>query len=196
MQLSLSFLLNHVLLGFGLAMDAFSVSLANGLAEPKMRRSKSAGIAGTFAVFQAMMPLLGWVAVHTILELFGRLELFVPWIALGLLCFLGGKMLFEGKKAKQTDAPPAVLTVGTLLTQGVATSIDALSAGFTLAEHALPAALVAVALIAAVTFAVCLFGVFLGKRFGTRFAGGANILGGVILIAIGLEIFVKGVFLS
>ena len=194
--ITLELILNSLLLGVGLAMDAFSVSLANGLAEPGMRRRKSAVIAGTFAFFQALMPLLGWLAVHTIVQVFSSLERFVPWVALILLVFLGGKMLLEAKHAKDGDAAPAALTFGALLVQGVATSIDALSVGFTIEHYPLAAALLAAALIAAVTFVLCLLGVFLGKRFGTRFAGGANVLGGVILILIGLEIFIKGVFFS
>ncbi len=194
--LNLELILNSLLLGVGLAMDAFSVSLVAGLSEPQMRRRKSVAVAGTFALFQGVMPLLGWLAVHTVLELFGVLEQFIPWIALLLLVFLGVKMLLEAKKSRQSEAPAAVLTFGALLLQGVATSIDALSVGFTIEHYLFFAALTAALLIAAVTFVICLLGVFLGKRFGTRFSGGANILGGVILIAIGLEIFIKGVFFS
>ena len=196
MQFSPSFFLNSLLLGVGLAMDAFSVSLVAGLSEPQMRRRKSAAVAGVFALFQGVMPLLGWLAVHTVLQLFGILEQFVPWIALLLLTFLGVKMLLESKKAKKDDAPAAVLNYSTLLLQGIATSIDALSVGFTIEHYRFPTALTAALLIAAVTFVICLLGVFLGKRFGTRFSGGANILGGVILIAIGVEIFLKGVVFS
>ena len=194
--ITLELILNSLLLGVGLAMDAFSVSLVAGLSEPQMRRRKSALVAFTFAMFQGVMPLLGWLAVHTVLEMFGVLERFVPWIALALLGFLGVKMLLEAKNAGKEETPSAVLTFGTLMLQGVATSIDALSVGFTIEHYAFPAALTASLLIAAVTFVICLLGVFLGKRFGTRFSGGANILGGVILIAIGLEIFIKGVFFS
>ena len=187
------FVTNSLLLGVGLAMDAFCVSLASGLSEPQMRRRKSVLVAGTFAFFQALMPLLGWLAVHTLLELFSFLSRLVPWAALLLLTFLGVRMLLEGRKAKQSAQPAAALTFGTLLLQGIATSIDALSVGFTIADYALFSALVAALLIAAVTFVLCLLGVFLGKRFGTRFSGGADVLGGVILIVIGLEIFLKGV---
>ncbi len=196
MQVSLSFFFNSLLLGVGLAVDAFSVSLVAGLSEPQMRRRKSALVAGVFGLFQGVMPLLGWLAVHTVLEMFGVLERFVPWIALALLVFLGVRMLLEAKTAGKKEASAAELTFSALLLQGVATSIDALSVGFTIEHYAFPAALTAAGLIAAVTFVICLLGVFLGKRFGTRFSGGANILGGVILIAIGLEIFIKGVFFS
>ena len=188
-------MLNSLLLGVGLAMDAFSVSLANGLSAPEMRRSRQLTIAGTFAVFQAAMPLLGWFCVHTAVRYFQALQPFIPWAALILLCFIGGKMLWESRKSKAGDEESAAaLTMGVLLVQGVATSIDALSVGFTIADYGTGMAVLCAALIAAVTFVICLAGVFLGRRFGTRFAGKAEIFGGLILIAIGLEIWIKGVF--
>ncbi len=193
--MSLSFFLNSLLLGVGLAMDAFSVSLANGLAEPQMHRSRRLAIAGTFALFQAAMPLLGWFCVHTAVQYFQAVQPFIPWAALILLCFIGGKMLWEARKSKtEDDEPAAALTTGVLLVQGVATSIDALSVGFTIADYGTGMAVLCAALIAAVTFVICLVGVHLGRKFGTRFAGKAEILGGLILIAISLEIWIKGVF--
>ena len=192
--MTLSFLLNSLLLGVGLAMDAFSVSLANGLSEPGMPRHKRLAIAGVFAAFQAAMPLLGWFCVHTAVRYFSAVQPFIPWAALVLLCFIGGKMLWEARKGKPDDAPAAALTWGVLLVQGVATSIDALSVGFTIADYGTGLAALCAALIGTVTFAVCLAGVHLGRRFGTRFAGKAEIFGGLILIAIGLEIWIKGVF--
>ena len=191
------FFFNSVLLGIGLAMDAFSVSLANGLNEPKMHRAKAVGIAATFAIFQAAMPLIGWVCVHTVVEKFKAFEKFIPWIALGLLGYIGGKMLFEGIKEYKCvsgggiECPvPKALTVSALLVQGVATSIDALSVGFTISGHNALEAAVCALIIAAVTFGICLGGLFLGKKFGTVFAGKSSIFGGAILIFIGLEIFI------
>ena len=195
--MSLSFILNSLLLGVGLAMDAFSVSLANGLSEPGMLRRKRLAIAGVFALFQAAMPLLGWFCVHTAVRYFSVVQPFIPWVALVLLCFIGGKMLWEARKGKaeaEADSPAAALTWGVLLVQGIATSIDALSVGFTIADYGVGMAVFCAALIAAVTFIICLCGVHLGRRFGTRFAGKAEIFGGMILIAIGLEIWIKGVF--
>ena len=193
---SLSFILNSLLLGVGLAMDAFSVSLANGLASPRMRRRTMLLIAGTFAFFQAAMPMIGWFLVHTAVQSFQKLQPLIPWAALLLLCFIGGKMLFDARKASGEDTPPKALTGISLLTQGVATSIDALSVGFTIAHYGAAMAAVCSGLIAAVTFGICLGGVLLGRRFGTRLAGKASVLGGLILIGIGVEIFVKGVFLN
>ena len=103
MEWSFVFFFNSVLLGVGLAMDAFSVSLANGLNEPGMKKKKMCGIAGVFALFQALMPMTGWVCVHTILQYFKAFEKFIPWIALVLLLFIGGKMLMEGIKNKDGE---------------------------------------------------------------------------------------------
>ena len=188
------FLLNSMLLGVGLAMDAFSVSLANGLNEPKMRRKRMCLIAGVFAIFQAVMPMIGWVCVHTIMQIFTQFEKLIPWIALVLLGYIGGKMLYEGIKGDESEEVSSKLGIGTLLIQGVATSIDALSVGFTIAEYDLIMAVVCAAIIAIVTFIISMIGLILGKKFGTRFAGKANILGGVILIGIGLEIFITNMF--
>ena len=189
-----AFFLNSVLFGAGLAMDAFSVSLANGLHEPFMKPRRMCAVAGTFALFQFLMPMLGWVCVHTIATLFTSVQRFIPWIALILLVYIGGKMLLEGIRGKQdeSDAPPAA-RLSTLLVQGVATSIDALSVGFTIAEYPLQAAVAESLIIGAVTFGICFAGLWIGKRFGTRLAGKAAILGGVILIGIGIEIFVTGI---
>jgi len=195
MEWDLVFFTNSLLLGVGLAMDAFSVSMANGLRQPEMSRRRMAGIAGIFAGFQAAMPLAGWVCVHTVLEAFQAFEGVIPCIALVLLGYIGGKMLWEGLRGgEETGAAASALTLGAVMMQGVATSIDALSVGFTIAEYGLAMALVCAALIAAVTFVLCYAGIGIGKKFGTKLAGKASVLGGVILIAIGLEIFVTGVF--
>ena len=188
------FFFNSFLLGVGLAMDAFSVSLANGLREPKMTRRKMSAVAGVFALFQALMPLTGWLCVHTVLEHFRAFEKFIPWIALGLLGWIGGKMLLEALRGEEEQEEVGGVGLAALLVQGVATSIDALSVGFTIAEYDGLMALVCAAIIAVVTFVICLGGLAIGKKFGTHLAGKAGILGGVILIFIGLEIFISGVF--
>ena len=188
------FILNSVLFGIGLAMDAFSVSLANGLNEPGMRRRRRCAIAGTFCAYQIAMPLIGWFCVHTIAEKFAAFEKFIPWIALILLLFIGGKMLIEGITSKDNEEDkPAVGFMGLML-QGIATSIDALSVGFTISGYSFPEALTESLIIGVVTFAICIAGLFIGRKFGTKLSGKAGILGGLILIGIGIEIFVKGVF--
>ena len=192
MEWSILFFVNSALLGVGLAMDAFSVSMANGLHEPNMSRGKGIKIAGTFGVFQAVMPMTGWICVHTIVELFSSFEKFIPWIALILLAYIGGKMLIEGIKNEEAEEADE-LSAGALFVQGVATSIDALSVGFTISEYGWPMALVCSLIIATVTFFICEAGLSIGKKFGTKLSGKASILGGVILIGIGLEIFLSGI---
>lgn len=251
----IGFILNSILLGIGLAMDAFSVSIANGLNEPDMRQGRKCLIAGVYAFFQFLMPVIGWFCVHTMVSQFRAFEPFIPWIALLLLLYIGGKMLLEGiRDAKEGDgahfaemagneaeagsavtagnATPdgneisagnaaldkgsmqvedrvavdvasakkpvhmaARLTAGVLLLQGVATSIDALSVGFAIAEYTAMAALVCALIIAVVTFIICMGGLAAGQKLGEKLAGKAGILGGCILIFIGIEIFVRGVLL-
>ncbi|MCD8054329.1 MAG: manganese efflux pump MntP family protein [Lachnospiraceae bacterium] len=194
MEWNALFFVNSVLLGVGLAMDAFSVSMANGLNEPKMRKTRMCGIAGVFAGFQALMPMTGWFCVHTLIRYFTAFEPAIPWIALILLCYIGGKMLRDGIRNQDGEEGTTSLGLGALLLQGVATSIDALSVGFTIADYNALMALAASLIIAAVTFVICMGGLVIGKTFGTRLSNRAQILGGVILIAIGLEIFITGVF--
>ena len=188
-----SFFFNSILFGVGLAMDAFSVSLANGLHEPRMRNKKMLGIAGVFAFFQALMPMIGWVCVHTIVQYFKVFEKFIPWIALFLLLYIGGSMLMEGIKGEDEEEEHRVGKKA-LLVQGIATSIDALSVGFTIADYNFLMALVSAAIIAVVTFFICVGGLQIGKTVGTKLSNKAAILGGCILIFIGIEIFVTGVF--
>lgn len=183
------FFFNSILLGVGLAMDAFSVSLANGLNEPRMKKRKMCGIAGIFAGFQIAMPLIGWVCVSTVAQYFEAFQQLIPWIALVLLGYIGGKMLYDGWRHKDAENEAAVVGLQALLLQGVATSIDALSVGFTIADYSWLEALAACLLIGAVTFVICFIGLVLGKTVGTKLAGKADILGGIILIFIGLEIF-------
>lgn len=190
MNLGISFFVNSFFLGIGLAMDAFSVSLANGLNEPFMKRKKMLLVAGTFAAFQAIMPLLGWFFVHSLLCYFKIFEKFIPWIALFLLCFIGGKMLIDGIKNQDCEECVVKLTPLSLLIQGIATSIDALSVGFTIAEYTFSGAFLAAATIAAVTLVICYAGLLIGKTFGTKLSNKAQLLGGAILIFLGIEIFV------
>ena len=202
MDWSILFFVNSILFGIGLAMDAFSVSMANGLNEPEMDRKKELLIAGAFGVFQTLMPLIGWVLVHTAMNIFQQFQKFIPWIALILLCWIGGKMIAEGVQSRkeaqpESDAhaaeaakPAAKLGLWALFVQAVATSIDALSVGFTIAEYDFSHALVETVIIGVVTFIISYAGIRIGKKFGTRLSGKASILGGVILILIGIEIFV------
>lgn len=196
MKWSVMFFFNSALLGVGLAMDAFSVSLANGLNESEMKKNKMCGIAGVFAGFQFAMPMIGWICVHTIVQYFKAFERFIPWIALILLAFIGGKMLIGGIRSKDSDEKKPEIKIGALLIQGIATSIDALSVGFTIAEYGWFMAFVSALIIAVVTFAICMAGLVIGKKFGTKLSDKAQILGGSLLIAIGIEIFITGMRIS
>ena len=193
MNLGVSFFFTSILLGVGLAMDAFSVSLANGLNEPTMKKKKMCGVAGVFSVFQLAMPLIGWICVSTVARLFGAFEKLIPWIALILLGYIGGKMLYEGIKRKENEEEQTAVGLKGLLIQGIATSIDALSVGFTISDYNWMEALLACLLIGTITFFICYAGLGIGKKTGTKLAGKAGILGGVILILIGLEIFITGI---
>ncbi len=194
------FLINSILLGAGLAMDAFSVSIVNALNEPQMKRRKMTGIAGVYAFFQFLMPMIGWICVHTIVEYFRAFDKAIPWIALLLLLYIGGGMLRDGiREIRQNDDAEAgtgeAKEVGLrlLIMQGIATSIDALSVGFTIASYNAARAFEASLIIAAVTFVICMGGLLIGKKIGTRVNKFASIFGGIILIAIGIEIFITGV---
>ena len=238
--MTLDLIITAAALGVGLAMDAFSVSLANGLADQNMNKGRMLGIAGTFGGFQTAMPLIGWFLVTKAAEKFEWFHPFIPWIALVLLLIIGGGLLKDGveenrsrrrcsaggadsgdaaagggKAAYETHeeggaggsgtsgaecaggngaATDAKLGLAALMMQGVATSIDALSVGFTIADYPAAEALISALIIGIVTFFICIAGLRIGRRLGTVLAGRASILGGVILIAIGLEIWIKGVF--
>lgn len=190
------FFMTAILFGVGLAMDAFSVSVTNGLNEPCMKRRRMAAIALIFAVYQALMPMIGWFCVHNLLEQFQWFEKFIPWIALVLLSYIGGKMLWEGFHCEGGEdcACKARASFGALMVQGIATSIDALSVGLDTAAYDVLHAVVCSLIIAAVTFVICLAGVYIGRKVGDKLSGKSAILGGAILIFIGLEIFLTGIF--
>lgn len=190
-------ILNSILLGVGLAMDACAVSMANGLNDPNMKVRKVVLVALIFAFFQALMPMIGWICVRTVAQQFDKFTVAIPYIALALLGFIGGKMIYEGVTHKENSSEQQThknLTAVVLLTQAVATSIDALSVGFTVSSYDVWQALTSVAIIALVTFAICVGGVYVGKKFGTKLGNKAEIFGGIILIGIGLEILITGVF--
>ena len=197
-----TFFFSSFLIGIGLAMDAFSVSLANGLNEPDMSVKKSLGVAGIFGFFQGLMPFIGWFLVTQLTSVFNWLEPIIPWVALGLLGFIGGKMLYEGIKEYKCreggggdECPvPQKLTFTSLLVQGFATSIDALSGGTTMKDYSWLEAAVCAFIVAVITFGLCFAGVFIGKKSGTALASKSAIFGGSILIFIGIWIFVKSIF--
>lgn len=180
-----------ICLGFGLAMDAFSVSLANGLNEPCMRKSRMCLIAGIFASFQFAMPMIGWICVSTVAKHFSVFQKAIPYIALVLLGYIGIKMIVEGiKEGDEFVCKTESLSFTALVLQGIATSIDALSVGFTISDYNFYEALFSCLIIGVLTFFICFFGLFIGKKAGVKLAGKAGILGGAVLVFIGLEIFI------
>ncbi len=189
--MNFTFFVTAIMLGVGLAMDAFSVSLVAGLNEPGMKKRRISVVSGVFAFFQALMPLIGWVCVHTLLEYFKGIQRFIPLIAFLLLSYIGGKMIIEGWRDRNEESCPLIrLTFSSLIIQGIATSIDALSVGFKIAEYTLIEAVVSALVISAVTFLICFVGVLIGKKTGTLLSGKAGILGGVILVIIGLQMLI------
>ena len=205
-MISISLLLTAAGLGAGLAMDAFSVSLADGLHEPSMRRRRICLLASVFALFQFAMPMIGWLCVSTVADLFSVVQPFIPFVALALLLYIGGKMLWEGLRPCKCEdvetpdgetvtvceCPISYLTFGALIVQGIATSIDALSVGFTISDYNVIQSLVACLIIGVLTFGICAAGVVIGKKFGTKLEQKASVFGGAILILIGIKILLEG----
>lgn len=193
--MGLSFVITSALLGVGLAMDAFSVSLVNGLNEREMGRPRAWAVSGVYAFFQWFMPMTGWLCVKTAVEKFRAFEPLIPWIAFALLVWIGGQMLREGLRGGEDEHAARVrLTPAVLLVQGVATSIDALSVGFAIESYGARQACAASLIIAMVTWLICRAGLALGKAVGTRLSDRASLLGGTILVAIGAEILLKSFF--
>ena len=186
-----------LLIAVGLSMDAFAVSIGNGLAMKKLNVKVALATAFSFGLFQALMPTLGYFLGTAFESVIRRFDHYIALIFLG---FIGGKMIFDGIKElrakKKGEEPPAEfkLTLPALLIQAIATSIDALIVGVSFA--ALPDVNIwtAVSLIGLTTFAISLAGVFFGKKFGQLLGSRAEILGGVILVAIGLKVFIEHIF--
>ena len=187
--------LNAFLLGIGLSMDAFSVSIIDGLSYPSLTNPKRFKIATIFALFQFLMPLIGWYCVHYLFEAFNNLQFLFPWISLILLGYIGGKMLYEGfkKDKEEEEIITSSLTIKELILQGIATSIDALSVGFTIASYNFLDATLSSLIVGLETLVLCLLGLRFGQMFVDKFALKANIFGGIILIVIGIQIFIKGI---
>jgi len=180
-------LLSIVFVAVGLAMDAFAVSVANGLAVSRLRVRFALKIALFFGVFQAVMPMVGWLLGLGLRDLIGSFD---HWIAFGLLAFVGGKMIYESFKLEEAENPRDDLSLAMLLVLSVATSIDALAVGLTLSIIKVNIITPAV-IIGIVTFALSYAGVFIGDRFGHFFEKKIEALGGLILIGIGLKILVE-----
>ncbi len=173
-------------LAVGLAMDAFAVSICKGLSIRSLRLSQALVVGVWFGVFQALMPLAGWLLGSAFA---GPIRSVDHWVAFVLLSLIGGSMLWEGLKGDEEDCDPS-LSFGVMLTLAVATSIDALAVGITFAFLQVDIAL-AVCLIGAITFAISAAGVRLGSLFGARYKSRAELFGGAVLILIGVKILVE-----
>ncbi len=204
------------LTGLSLAMDAFAVSMCKGVAMKKFIFKFALAIAGSFALFQMLMPLIGWGVVTLLREAIESgsdtgvqiIEQSDHWIAFALLGFLGVKMIIDAVKpwfkkrralkrgeeyveeAPDPDAPVR-LGIKTLLVMSVATSIDALAVGVTFGLLENINIWTSIGIIGATTFALCLVGVLIGVKVGARFQHKAEFLGGVVLIALGIKILVE-----
>ena len=189
----LSFFITSIGLGFGLAMDAVSVSIADSIKEPGMSLSKKTGIALTFGVFQFMMPLIGWFLVGSTVRMMGWLSKLTPWISLFLLLYLGIKMIREGRGSEEEEGLKGT-GWGEVMVQGVATSIDALSVGFTIAGYSAAMALTSSLIIGVVTFGLCMVALSAGVLLEGKLPVKETVIGGVILILIGIKVFIDGVF--
>lgn len=180
-------------------MDAFAVSISDGMTFNKINIKKALAIALTFGLYQAAMPLLGFLGGSLFYEQIKHLD---HWIALILLAFLGGKMIFESiqmfrdkKNEKEIEIRHTNMTFKLLMVQGIATSIDALAVGISLA--AVNANIIySASIIGAITAVVCLPAVFLGKKTGDILSDKAELLGGLILVGIGVKIFIQHVFFN
>ncbi len=176
------------MLSVALSADAFTVSVTNGMTNSKITLAQRVATALTFAVFQGLMPIIGFFVGLEFSELISGFD---NYIAFFLLSFIGVKMLIESRKCEEKDECPT-FSPKILFLQGVATSIDALVVGVSLCVINVNI-FIASLIICVITFAICFFGVTMGKKIGLLFGKKAEMLGGVILILIGLKILLEGI---
>jgi putative Mn2+ efflux pump MntP len=175
-----------LLIALGLAMDSFSVAIANGLATKKFKTSNALKIAAFFGFFQAIMLIIGWYAGVNILDLISDYD---HWVAFFLLAFIGSRMIYESIRKESTRLISS-LSIKVLLVLSIATSIDALAVGLSLSLLKVSATIPAITT-GVVTFFLSFFGVYIGGRFGSILKNRVESLGGLILISIGLKILLE-----
>lgn len=177
-------------LGVALSMDAFAVSVCKGLGMKKINYGQALIIAGFFGGFQALMPLLGWLLGSRFEQL---IESFDHWVAFVLLLFIGGKMIFDVIRGGDDDEDESCsrFDIKELFVMAIATSIDALATGIVLAIEPDTNIWSSIAIIGSITFVICIAGVIIGNKFGSRFKDKASIAGGIILILIGVKILLE-----
>ena len=192
-MMTFGFIFNSILLGFGLAMDAFTVTIANTISVTNLKKSKIYLMSLTFGFFQFLMPVLGYTIVRYISNKITYLDSIIHIIAFILLLIIGGKMIYESlfKNINEDIQSISDISIVTIILQAIATSIDAMSTGFAFAHYDFPQVLVASIIIAIVTFVLCMIGSAIGNKFGLVLAKKAKVYGGAILILIGLKILVK-----
>ena len=188
----LALIISSILCGLGLAVDAFLISLAGGVNEPNAKRGKILASALVFALFQLAAPLIGRLCVRTVAERFLFFKECLSGIGLAVLLFLGIKMLVEGLRQNNKDEEKPKSGIGALLLRAAVSSVDALSMGFTIAEYSLWTAVAGAGIIAAITFIAYTAGFFIGRKFGTRLADKAMVIGGILFIVMALEVFIRG----
>lgn len=187
-----AFFITSIVLGLGLAMDACAVSMTNGLREKNITLKKILFISFMFGFFQGFMPFIGYLVGC---QFICYIESFLPWIALIILGFLGIKMIIDSIKCETTGECEFIqLVFKVILIQSIATSIDALSVGLTIADYKLIEAIVCSIIIMIITFGICIVAHYIGKKFGDKLGQKAELVGGIILVLIGLEIFITGIF--
>ncbi len=180
-----------ILIGIGLSMDAFAVSVTNGLCNKKIGVGGAAATGLCFGGFQGLMPVIGYflgIGFAKYITSFDHI------IALVLLGFIGGQMIFESFKKDDEEEKESSLSAKTLIMQGIATSIDALAVGVSFAALKDVNIVFAAIAICTITFLFSFAGVFIGKKSGTFLNNKAQLIGGIILISIGIKIFVEHVF--
>jgi putative Mn2+ efflux pump MntP len=176
-----------LLIALGLAMDCFAVAIASGVAIKRLHLRHAIRIATAFGLFQALMPVIGWLAGLSLRQLLGGID---HWIAFGLLTLIGGKMIYEAFRLDKATEPPVELSGIRLMVLAVATSIDALAVGVTFAF--LQVAIIGpVLLIGAVAFALSLAGALVGNYIGHFFEKKIEVAGGLVLIVIGAKILLQ-----
>lgn len=181
--------LSFIAIAIGLSMDAFSVSIVNGCVIKGLRLRTAVGISFSFGFFQALMPVIGWAAGISFYEYIRDID---HWVVLGILSFIGGKMIIESRSLKKEEDCKTCLHLPTLLLLSLATSIDALAVGLSFAFLNI-SIIIPIAIIGSITFIICFAGIQIGKKLGHFFENRFELFGGIILILIGAKIAIEHV---
>lgn len=194
--------LNIILVSVSMAVDCMTIGATDGIQEPNMKKRKIFFIAFIFGLFQGLMPVIGYFVGYYFKD---KLEAYIPWIAFSLLTLLGLKNIFEWAKErikakKEKDNPETEkeetkkeLSIPTILVQGIATSIDALSIGFVYLNYSVTNAMIVFSIIAVVTFSLSLLTIFLGKKIGGWLENWSGLIAGIVFIGIGLKILLESI---